>query len=253
MTKLNMFRRHNKLPIMGRELFVNLNQAAGHTRHALHRAWFSVLRLWGAGKWPGSIALALSLGLGPGTVMAAGLTQEQRQIARIASQTAPWPSPASVFMSHPLGMQTLFVEKQERKNQKTPRWVNVFQYDYSRQQARLLVVDLSTQQVEQQRELQSVHLPLNDTEIDFARQLIEQNTELMQALRNDHQRRVSPAFEHLHELDVKASIHEPSDPDHPCASERCALVSLFDSSRTVFSIEPVVNLQSQNVERLSNP
>lgn len=253
MTKLNMFRRHNKLPLTckqppARRLAVSSQVWPAHSQPT--RGTRLPPR---TGRLLCRVALGLSLALALNSVMAAGLTQEQRQLARNVSQTAPWPAPVSAPMRHPLGMQTLFIEKQERKNQTTPRWVNVFQYDYDRRQARLLVVDLAAQRVEQQRQLDSVHLPLNETEIAFARQLIEQSDELMQALREDHQRRITPAFERIQELDVKASIFEPTDSEHACASERCALVSLFDRSRTVFSIEPVVHLQSQIVERLTTP
>jgi len=51
--------------------------------------------------------------------------------------------------------------------------------------------------------------------------------------------------------DVKASVFEPLITNHVCRSERCALLSIFDKTNTVFSTEPVVNLFRGTVFNLS--
>jgi hypothetical protein len=60
-------------------------------------------------------------------------------------------------------------------------------------------------------------------------------------------------FQSLDELEVKASIFEPLNKQHACARERCALLSLFDRTRTVFATEPVIYLSSQRVGLLQAP
>ena len=56
----------------------------------------------------------------------------------------------------------------------------------------------------------------------------------------------------LDSLDVKASVFEPIDSAHVCHAERCALLSLFDKTRTVYVTEPVVNLLRGTVHTLSD-
>lgn len=151
---------------------------------------------------------------------------------------------------HPLGLQTLFVEKQEKKSASGVRWVHVFQYHYAHRSARRLLIDLTNGSVEKEQTIDSVHLPLNNTEIDFARNLILQDPAVMQKLHNEQIKRGQTQTQNLTELDVKASIYEPWSSSHPCHTQRCALLSLFDHTNTVFSMEPVVLLDTLEVQLL---
>ncbi len=167
------------------------------------------------------------------------------------SSAVSWQGAAGSRRSlHPLGLQTLFVEKQEKKSEPGVRWVHVFQYHYAHGAARRLLIDLTNGSVEKEQTINSVHLPLNNTEIDFARNLILQDPAVMQQLRNEQIKRGQPQTLDLTELDVKASIYEPWSSSHPCHTQRCALLSLFDDSNTVFTIEPVVLLDTLQVQLL---
>jgi len=181
---------------------------------------------------------------------AQGLTLGQEAQARALGAVASWPSTVSARSFHPLGLQTLSVEKQERKGQTAVRQVHVYQYHYGHRSARLLTVDLVDNSIIGQRRIDSVHLPLNTIEIDYARTLILQDASVMQKLHEEQTRRGQPLTRDLTELDIKASIFEPMNGLHPCSTQRCALLSLFDQTRTVFAVEPVVLLNTLQVQLL---
>lgn len=181
----------------------------------------------------------------------AGLTLAQQTTAGSIAATVPWPTGRAIPGSHPLGAQTLSVEKQERKNQRDVRFINVYQYNYDERAARLLVLDLQGGTVLKQSSIPSVHLPLNDVEIDYAISLLANTTSLMTSLKREHSRRSAQPFSSIDELDVKASIYEPRDIEHDCQYDRCALLSLFDKTSTVFTIEPVINLSNLSVSVLN--
>ncbi len=182
-----------------------------------------------------------------------GLTLAQQAKARTVATTAHWPAAAAPRRLHPLGLQTLSVEKQERKNQAAVRYAHVYQYHYVHRQARLLVVDLDSASIDKQHLINSVHLPLNTIEIAHAQSLVLQNTAVLQQLHAEQRRRGQPPTVDFSDIDVKASIFEPLNPAHDCHTQRCALLSLFDQSRTVFAVEPVVLLDTQRVQLLQQP
>ena len=172
---------------------------------------------------------------------------EQNQAGELANQV-PWVADQRRKPeSHPLGIQTLFIERQEDKKVVSERIARVYQYDYTSQTARLLIIDLDTQNVIRTVPLNSVHLPLSQTEVDFARALLAADEQLINQLRVEQSQRAVQPFTTLSELDVKASIFEPLDANHPCALSRCALLSLFDATRTVFAMQPIVFLNSLSI------
>lgn len=211
------------------------------------RETFSVVQIYVA-----AIAMAIICVFWVNTGLAAELTENQRSVASVLTEDMPWPQARSVSERHPLGAQTLSIEKQERKNHHRVRWVNVYQYNYPQQTARLLVVDLDHNEIIKQSAINTAHLPLNQTEIDYAIQLLTNNAELVARLNTEYAHRHSMPFTRVSELDIKASIYEPRSTEHSCHLNRCALLSLFDHSRTVFTIEPVVNLSTLSVSILNS-
>jgi hypothetical protein len=183
---------------------------------------------------------------------ASGLTPDQITQAQTLSKNTHWLRARALLAAHPLGLQTLSIEKQERKNHFGARWVSVYQYHYTLQSARVLLVDLQTNAIIKQSTIDSVHLPLNNIEIEFAKSLISEDSELIEQLRREQILRGKTPLESLDDLDVKASIYEPLNTTNSCQVQRCALVSLFDKTRTVFRIEPVVNLSILKVGTLES-
>lgn len=152
--------------------------------------------------------------------------------------------------AHLLDIQTLSIELDEVKKNKNQRRARVYQFNYNTQQSRLILVDLDTRDVVKTQPIASIHLPLNEHEIATARALVEQQPALMNEMNQEQQSRGLPDLADLSDIDVKASIFEPSDHTHVCAKQRCALISLFDHTRTVFALEPLVNLQTLSVTTL---
>lgn len=216
--------------------------------------------------WLGA-ALAVLMLMGASPLRAAGLTEQQRLLAtqladnwqRSPELTSVQPTqrrnrqnqPTDSRSGHPLGRQILSVEKQENKHASDTRYARVYEYDYNTQRTHLLVIDLLTQRVDREQRINTVHLPLNQAEIDFASNVLADDVQLIAQLQAEQRKRGQSAFHRLSELDVKASIYEPMDASHRCAHERCALLSLFDQTRTVFATEPVVHMDTGTLNVLS--
>lgn len=181
---------------------------------------------------------------------ARGLQAEEQHVAALLASQVPWAESAGKRQAHPLGVQTLFIERQESKQANLERRARVYQYDYTSQAARMLVIDLDNQAVLREQGIDSVHLPLSEQEIAFAKALLAQDDSLLSQLRAEQSRRNAIPFVTLDELDVKASIYEPLDSNDPCSVSRCALLSLFDASSTVFTTEPLIYLSRQQVGEL---
>lgn len=170
--------------------------------------------------------------------------------AQKLAQSTPWYQPRVATVHHPLGIQTLSVERKENKREPDLLHISVYQFNYQLEQARVLSIDVSDNRVLKNQPVSSVHLPLSNEEISFARQALTAQEDILSQLRDEQIKRGRTAFTDLSQLDIKSSIFEPLDTSHPCHRQRCALMSLFDESRTVFSIEPVINLQTMQVELL---
>lgn len=204
------------------------------------------------------VLLCLSFCMPVSIILASTLDPQARQQAQLVANSTDWiqsglQPKAGHKNPHPLGVQTLSIEIQESKGNLQPSVLRVYQYHYDLLQARLLRVDVFNSQVLKSQLVNSVHLPLNQAEIDHATMLLQKHNAIIQQLRDEQISRGNVSFNSITDLDVKASIYEPHDPTHPCAKQRCALLSLFDDTRTVFSVEPVINLQVQHVGLLNNP
>jgi len=183
---------------------------------------------------------------------AVGLTTDEHLLANKLTSNHVWQPQrnTSANTPHKLGIQTLSIELDERKKGDSARRARVYQFNYHLKQSRLLIIDLDTAAVVNLHMINTVHLPLNETEIATARQMVEQQADIMDKLNESRLQRGKPRLNDLSTIDVKASIFEPNAQQHECAAQRCALISLFDETRTVFSVEPLVNLQALSITTL---
>jgi len=187
------------------------------------------------------------------TEVYAGLSATQLNRSTQLVDQLPWrEDKRKSDKNHPLGVQTLSIELAERKKGSQARQINVFQHNYATQSSRLVRIDVDSDKVVMQQTVNSVHLPLNDAEIAYASRLVEQNARLMGLINAEQQNRGLMPLLDLDSLDVKASVFEPLDAAHVCHTERCALLSLFDKTSTVYVTEPVVNLLRGTVQSLSD-
>ena len=184
--------------------------------------------------------------------LSASLSVEEQQFAGSQANKHAWIQSRSGSHAgpHSLGVQTLSIELDERKNNNNQRRARVYQFNYNTQQSRLILVDLVSRNTIKAQRINSIHLPLNEHEIATARALVEQQPDIMKAMNVEREARGLPPIADLSSIDVKASIYEPLDASQSCAKQRCALISMFDRTRTVFTVEPVVNLQQLSVTTL---
>lgn len=199
--------------------------------------------------WAATLLLASLLGLAPAPSDAAPApSAEEAAQAEALARAVPWAAEDRVRardedtpLAHPLGVQTLVVEAEQRKHAAPgERRARVYQHDHGRRRSRRVTVDLAAGRVLETRALASVHLPLAEAERVWALGRLAASPALLEALREEQRRRGAEPFARLDALEIKASVYEPADPAHPCARERCALIALFDETRTVFALEPVV-------------
>lgn len=194
-----------------------------------------------------------------GVAQAAELDRQETRQAAVAAEGLSWPvtgtarsalqtaeQTAEPRTDHPLGVQTLSIELEDRK-QRIRRIARVYQFDHNHQRSRLVRVDLNTGAVLQQQVVDSRHLPLNTQEVDYAMTQLLARDDLLEQLRNEQRARGIQAFGSLAELEVKAFVHQPRNPEHSCHQQRCALLSLFDQSRTVFNLEPLVRFSDGTI------
>ena len=151
-----------------------------------------------------------------------------------------------------LGLEVLLIELQEVKNRSAddPRLAEVFVFDYATNSASVLLVDVQNQKVINSSSIDNIHLPLNDREVAVATQILLSNTALMAKLTLEYEKQIGKPLESLQQLDMKVSIWNPgmnAQYSQQCKLTRCALVSLFTKSAYNFSVEPVINLSTANV------
>ncbi len=186
------------------------------------------------------------------TEIYAGLSADQVQRTAELVNVLQWqPATRKSSTAHPLGIQTLSIELAERKKGSQSKQIKVFQHNYLSQSSRVVIIDFDTDRVVKQQKINSVHLPLNEAEIEYARALVENNNQLMDLFNQEQLSRGLSQLHGLSALDVKASVFEPLGAEHECQRERCALLSLFDKTNTVLVTEPVVNLLRGTVTTLS--
>ena len=186
------------------------------------------------------------------TRLSASLSVDEQQFVSTVAGLQAWQQSRSLKdnQQHLLDIQTLSIELYEQIKNKSQRRAVLYQFNYNLQQSRLILVDLDIREVIGIQTIETVHLPLNEHEIATARSIIEQQPEIMRAINKEQASRGLPDLPDLSEIDFKVSIYEPNDATHLCATQRCALVSLFDRTRTVFALEPLVNLQRLSVTTL---
>lgn len=200
------------------------------------------------------VVLSGAILLPQSTFSAPPLDSQEAARAEALATALPWRSlrARGTATSHPLGVQNVVVEQESRKGAAGGlRLARVYQYDHRLAAARRVRVDLTSGTTLDGIPVRGHHLPLNAAERQWALSRLAADRPLLDRMRSEQRRLGRPAFDTLDELDLKASVFVPTDPSHPCAHERCALLALFDASRTVFAVEPVVRFGSGAVSTVT--
>ncbi len=151
-----------------------------------------------------------------------------------------------------LGFEVLFIELQEVKfrTSEFPRLAEVYVFNYVTGIASVMLVDVESQRVVNSRQINNIHLPLNDREVQVATQLVLNKQALKTELALEYEKQTGKPLVSLQQLDMKVSIWNPGNAgqySQDCKLTRCALVSLFTKNHYNFSVEPVVNLSTSSV------
>lgn len=164
----------------------------------------------------------------------------------------------------PLGTQVLLTElvyRKKKKNNNAPETIDsaepsriaeMFVFDYETGATTRYEIDLSTDTIVREDNVDSIYLPLNDNEQTMATRLVTADANIMSAVDAEYLKQFQQPLAELDDLQMKVSIWVPtrandSDVAAKCRTQRCALVSLFTSSNFSLSIEPVVNLKQMTV------
>jgi len=147
-------------------------------------------------------------------------------------------------------VQTLSVESIRTKRSQSDAGqtaVHVYQFDHNAQISRLVMVDPINGVALKQRTIDSVHLPLNTAEIDYARAALLANDAAMTRLASTRTDRDAYPDSTLDGLNAKAVIFEPDNSSHRCAVTRCVLLAFFDNNYRALPVEPIVELATRSI------
>ena len=170
-------------------------------------------------------------------------SQHQRTLQRSTSKSN---NPAM------LGIEILMIELQEKKSVQPsdPRLAEVFIFDYATNRASVQLIDADTLEFMSKRDIEHIHLPLNQREQNITLQILANDQTLTSALEHEYVEQFGQPLNSLEQIDMKVSIWEPGPNDTKgtfCKLTRCALVSVFTHNFYNFSIEPIVELQNATV------
>ena len=165
-----------------------------------------------------------------------------------------------------LGREVLLTELVYRKNGKKknsqnrvdnsdqPRIAEMFVFDYDTGITTRYEIDLATDNILREDNMQSIYLPLNDNEQTLATRLVTADSTVMTAVNNEYLKQFQQPLAELDDLLMKVSIWKPNRTDTSavateCRTDRCAQISLFSRSNFSLSVEPVVNLKQMTVHK----
>ena len=158
-----------------------------------------------------------------------------------------------------LGREVLLVELLYQKQKKSSasesvqqRIAEVFLFDYASGKTSRYEIDVNTNDVLREQAVASPHLPLNDREQSAAVSMLVNDASAFAAISSEYQRHFGQALQGTDNIDMKVLVWQPpaantSTAASDCRTQRCALISVFTNNNFSFSVEPVVNLMTQNV------
>jgi len=187
-----------------------------------------------------------------------------RQLGFSLTKSADIKSADSRSAPSELGREILLTELVYRKSKKNnntsvtvdtakpARIAEMFVFDYATGVTTRYEIDLSTDTILREDDVESIYLPLNNNEQAMATRLVTSDAKIMSAVDEEYLKQFQQPLAELDDLQMKVSIWVPtsannSDVATQCRTQRCALISLFTSSNFSLSIEPVVNLKQMTV------
>lgn len=148
--------------------------------------------------------------------------------------------------------ELLLVERHPNEKGQTTRLADVYTYDYATDETIINVVNLDTNQLVSSTRQQNLQLPLTETELQRASDLIFADDEERSLLDAEFRRITGQTLSNpQQQLQVKAFVfHASSLPEQlnaaseQCGLHRCAQVLLYTADSVVFEVSPIVNLSA---------
>ena len=146
--------------------------------------------------------------------------------------------------------EILLIERHEEKGApEGQRRADVFTYDYQTNELIQSLVDLNTSEVISSVRKQGVQLPLTQKELTRAKQIVFDDEDERQILKDEYHRITSRELSDTAELNIKAFTfiadslpNRVNEASKQCGVHRCAQLMLYTGENIVFEISPIVNL-----------
>ena len=147
------------------------------------------------------------------------------------------------------------VEPLELKNSDNTatRLAEVFTFDYLKNISERYTVDLLTGDIVEVAQVDGVHLPLSEFEIDYAKSLLWKHKGFQTQLQRQFSDQVNEPEPWNQATAVQARVsiwvphHSRLAKANTCEQKRCALISLVTDHEVSLPIEPIVNLVSGEI------
>ena len=146
--------------------------------------------------------------------------------------------------------EILLIERHEEKGApEGQRRADVFTYDYQTNELIQSLVDLTTSEVISSVRKQGVQLPLTEKELTRAKQIVFDDEDERQILKDEYHRITSRELSDTADLNIKAFTfvadslpNRVNEASKQCGVHRCAQLMLYTGENIVFEISPIVNL-----------
>ena len=146
--------------------------------------------------------------------------------------------------------ELLLIERHEEKGApEGQRRADVFTYDYQTNELIQSLVDLTTSEVISSVRKQGVQLPLTQKELTRAKQIVFDDEDERQILKDEYHRITSRELSDTADLNIKAFTfvadslpNRVNEASKQCGVHRCAQLMLYTGENIVFEISPIVNL-----------
>ena len=170
---------------------------------------------------------------------------ELQEATRLAAPATTGTAQRSLRSGSTARVELLLVERRPTdKNQPELRQADVYYYDYGTDETIHSIIDLPSQAVISTEREQYIQLPLTESEIARARELLFNDDEQMNLLQAEYQRITGQYLTSPEQLNIKAFTFSADALPGPgqlnaaseqCGLHRCAQVLLYTHDATVFA------------------
>ncbi len=162
--------------------------------------------------------------------------------------------------SSPSNPELLLIER-HRLNDKhsNERSADVYLYDYNTDETIIYRVDTGSGQVLSTTRQQQFQLPLTESEIERATQLIFGDQEILKLVQDEYQKITGQVLNSPSQLQTRAFVFTAdtlperlNQASQQCGLHRCAQILMYTHDSVVFEVSPIVNLSAKIITQVSS-